>query len=416
MIDIDTLVEAFENRAEELNIYLTKRIVTRLMEIMENPEIIPASRRDIIKMLENGRTFEQIKKDVKKAFPGMEKELEQAFKDASNEIEREQDMFVENAIVLQGITVTHHTPRTGVYVPTRDLYLTKTEKALLESAYRRTHGTLVNMTATTATQTQAVLIDTLDKAYNKVTHGVSLWTATSEAIDDYSRIGTWVDYNGHKQRLETAVVRAVRTGLSQASGDITLDRCNTLGIEQVLVSSHLGARYTDKDEPANHMSWQGKVYDYHKNGHLPNDRVGKELREIGKEVFPKTRNDSAGDFIKITGYGTGEGLCGWNCRHIFMPFYPGITVNNTVDYDSAENKRQYDLEQKQRAMERNLRNLRREYEGVKTAYKNSTGALKDTIKPRYQALEHRFRNSVQNYNAWCKQNGLRPKQERLKIS
>ena len=28
------------------------------------------------------------------------------------------------------------------------------------------------------------------------------------------------------------------------------------------------------------------------------------------------------DFEAATGYGTGPGLCGWNCRHNFYPFYP----------------------------------------------------------------------------------------------
>ncbi|NJP39587.1 hypothetical protein HCH52_00740 [Oscillospiraceae bacterium HV4-5-C5C] len=27
------------------------------------------------------------------------------------------------------------------------------------------------------------------------------------------------------------------------------------------------------------------------------------------------KNNKYPDFVKSTGYGSGEGLCGWNCRH-----------------------------------------------------------------------------------------------------
>ena len=30
--------------------------------------------------------------------------------------------------------------------------------------------------------------------------------------------------------------------------------------------------------------------------------------------------------LKTTGYNLVDGLCGVNCRHSFMPFYPGITT------------------------------------------------------------------------------------------
>lgn len=31
-------------------------------------------------------------------------------------------------------------------------------------------------------------------------------------------------------------------------------------------------------------------------------------------------------FYESTGYGTGAGLCGWNCRHNFPAFFPGIST------------------------------------------------------------------------------------------
>ena len=119
------------------------------------------------------------------------------------------------------------------------------------------------------------------------------------------------------------------------------------------------------------MSWQGKVYDL--------DWHNDALRKYS--VTPQDDRDNAGKFgipgkrfdicfcrrrtgpqvilLKVTGYGTGAGLCGWNCRHSFGPYYKGISTNNTEQFDDEKNKRRYDLEQKQRAAERNLRELRR---------------------------------------------------------
>lgn len=416
---IDEIVELAEQATEELNVYLTKRIVDRILAVYDElgVQMIPATVHDIMKMLKTGKTLKDIEKDINRRIPGIEKEIEKAFKYVANEIEREHDGLLNTA--LQGTSIAHHLPRVGAYVAIKDLYLSDSEKALLESAYRRTLGTFRNYTATTAKATQIQLIDTLDKAYNKVVHGVSIHSAIAEAIDEYSKVGNVVDYGGGVQhKLETAIPRAVRTGLAQASGDISLERCNELQIDQVLVTSHIGARYTDKHEPANHMWWQGKVYDYPKQGQTkaPTDSVGKQLQQIGDEM-PHDVNKSAGDFIKITGYGTGEGLCGWNCRHTFSPFYPGININNQKQFDSEENKKRYDLEQKQRAKERKIRELRRNYEALKHAYQKAPeGELKNELKTKQQSAHMKFVDAVKAYNEWSKANGLRPKQERLKIA
>lgn len=415
---IDEIVEYTEYQTEQLNNYLTNRIIERIMAVYaeKGVQMIPATLRDIVKILSTGKTLKEIEKDIEKKLPGMEKEIRKAFVYAGNEIEREQDGFLKN--IIEDSAVTYHAVRTGAYVTPDKLYLTETEKGLLESACRRTQGTFRNYTATTAKTTQKALIDAMDKAYNKVVHGVSLHTATAEAIEEYAKIGTMVDFgSGVKQRLETVVTRAVRTGVAQASGDITLARCNELDVDQVLVTSHIGARYTDKHEPANHMWWQGKVYDWDKTGQKKaTDSVGTELHEVAKQI-QHDPNESAGDFIKITGYGTGEGLCGWNCRHTFTPFFKGININNQKQFDDDENKKRYDLEQKQRAMERKIRDLKREYEGLNHAYKIAPdGPLKDTLKDKKQIAHKKYIDAVRNYNDWSKQNGLRPKQERLKIA
>lgn len=61
----------------------------------------------------------------------------------------------------------------------------------------------------------------------------------------------------------------------------------------VEVTAHSGAR-------PEHAEWQGKIY----------SRSGKSKK------YP--------DLVEATGYGTGPGLGGWNCRHSMFPYYEGM--------------------------------------------------------------------------------------------
>ena len=65
------------------------------------------------------------------------------------------------------------------------------------------------------------------------------------------------------------------------------------------------------------------------------------------------------DFVESTGYGTGGGLGGWNCRHNFIPFDPETMVNNLKQYGMEENKEMYLNHQKQQYFERNIRRYKR---------------------------------------------------------
>lgn len=80
------------------------------------------------------------------------------------------------------------------------------------------------------------------------------------------------------------------------------------------------------------------------------------------------KNKKYPDFFKSTGYGTATGLKGVNCTHEFYPFWEGadfipddieepkpVKINGkTYDY--------YQVTQKQRQMERNIRATKREIE------------------------------------------------------
>ena len=90
------------------------------------------------------------------------------------------------------------------------------------------------------------------------------------------------------------------------------------------------------------------------------------------------------DFIESTGYSDVAGLCGANCRHSFMPFYPGITRRKWTDEELQKYKEKtytftgadgkpktvdaYEASQILRGMERNVRAYKK-----RVAVKKATG-------------------------------------------
>lgn len=426
------IVEASEEAAGRLNNYLTKRVVDRILSLFEKEgkvELIPSSVSDVRKMKEAGMLEDDIRNAIKEGLPELEKEVDNAFTAAANEIERDQDRFVKEIFEKEKITDDIPGVKAGKYKEIKELNLTRKEKRMLQQTYEKTNGTMENLTGTTGSSWRKKYIQACDEAIWKANHGVSPTQAIAEAIDQCAKYGTEVEYpSGHTDKIEVAVARAVRTGIAQAAGETALARCAEAGVRQVVISSHLGARYTPREEPANHMGWQGKVFDLDwKKGKLAEYKVTPKEEEENEEkfgflskmkhIFARKRNQSAGDFLEKTGYGTGPGLCGWNCRHSFGPFYPGVSDNGQKQYRDSMNKKQYDLEQKQRSMERKLREIRRRKDAAKYGSdKTADSELQEELAKKYRDLKKKYEDGIDAYDKFCEDNKLKSRKERLKIA
>lgn len=127
------------------------------------------------------------------------------------------------------------------------------------------------------------------------------------------------------------------------------------------------------------------------------------------------------DFIESTGYGTGDGLCGWNCRHHFQAWAEGlrnpyVDENGNLKIDSEENRNRYELQQKQRAMERNIRKTKRM---LIVKQEQMEGLPKEDIErlqPEYDKLAYDLTQQNGKYNDFCKQNDLQPQYDRIKVA
>lgn len=247
---------------------------------------------------------------------------------------------------------------------------------LLNAGYRQTLGTWQNLTATTANTVTGEFERALDRAWLQVASGAFDYkTAVKRAVDGLADHMAGVTYpSGHKDTLEVAVRRAVLTGVNQTCAKLQLARADEMGCEFVEVTAHEGAR-------PEHALWQGKIY--HRGGAIVYEGVRYE------------------DFETATGYGTGPGLCGWNCRHNFYPFFPGISVPNytaerlaalsakTVEYDGKLYTR-YEITQMQRALERRVRKYKRRFVALRAAKADTTATsvrLRDARRALSQFLE-----------------------------
>ena len=219
---------------------------------------------------------------------------------------------------------------------------------LLDAGARQTCGTWHNLTATTANTVTGAFERTLDAAWLKVSTGAFDYkTAVKQAVDSLADDMPMVTYpSGHKDSIEVAARRAVLTGVNQTTGKLQVARMDEMGCEFVETTAHGGAR-------PSHAEWQGRRF--HRGGAM--DYKGKH--------YP--------DFEAATGYGTGAGLCGWNCRHTFFAVFPelGDPPQWTQEQLRELNARNiewngkkytaYEISQMQRARERNVRRWKKRY-------------------------------------------------------
>lgn len=370
--------EGAEEIAELLHADIINRIIERMMIRINRGESYLLTSYDkwqIETLQEAGFLLEDIQKEISRKTKQQEAEIKEAFEDAGIKTLEYDDAIYQSA----GLS-----PLPLWESP----YLVR----LMQRNYDITVGEWRNFTQTTASACHELFISEMDKAYNLITSGaVSYTQAFKEAINNVVSEGVVVKYpSGHKDTLETAALRCVRTGVSQMSAQITNARMEEMGWDIILVSSHLGARHTGTNDFKDHQHWQGKFY----------SKSGNDKR------FPPYSECGEGDV---------QGIHGANCRHSHGP---GDGVHNPFsDYDTEENKKVYELQQTQRSKERAIRKSKREVMGLKTAIDNEKDdKLKFELDQEYQRKSMVLQKRTRNYNEFCEENNLKRLQERLEIA
>lgn len=284
---------------------------------------------------------------------------------------------------------------------------------VMDDEYKKSLGELSNLTRTTMKQSQIDLINMLDEADLRVAAGVQSYSAAvCDILDRYAGRGIYVDYpTGAKLTLEAAVRLNVVTSMNQTAAQVTNQYIVEAGSEYVLVSAHLGARTQGKGQPylAGHGNWQGKVY-----------------RIRGSEPgYPNLLESTGYDIDPETGQGTVEnplGLHGYNCRHSHKPWdkrlrNPYMDENGNLKINSQENKKRYELQQKQRYMERSIRATKRKLIEKQEQIRNPREDMDvDKLQKEYDHMAYRMTQQNKAYNDFCKQNDLQPQYDRIKVA
>lgn len=221
-------------------------------------------------------------------------------------------------------------------------------QAVLKAGMENTMGLFDNLTRTTAQTATHQFEHALDRAWLQINSGAfSPQEAVRMAVKDLSRQGVGAIHypSGHTDSLDVAVRRAVVTGVNQTALKAGQAQAMGMGCDLVEVTAHAGAR--TGIGVADHSAWQGKVYSM--SGDHPK--------------YPS--------LAEKTGYGTGPGLGGWNCRHSFFPFFEGISEPayqkselaelNAPKYEyNGKKLTEYEAAQRQRYLERQIRRWKRE--------------------------------------------------------
>lgn len=379
--------EGAENIAEELHGDIIKRIIERIMVRLDRGDdyVLTSLDKWQIEVLEDaGFLLEEIQKEIAKKSRLQEQEIKEAMEDAGVRA-LEYDDAVYKAAGLSPKPLT------------QSPYLIR----LMQRNYEETLGEWYNFTRTTAEAAQRAYIRACDVAYHQVASGaMSYAQAVKEAVNEIIKSGAEMVYythdeNGvqvihHTDTIETATLRAVRTGISQATAQITDARMEEMDWDIILVSSHLGARVTKAEDYTNHYWWQGKFY----------SKSGKD-----KRFSP----------FEVCGMGDVQGIHGANCRHSHGP--GDGEFNPFEQFDSEENKKRYDMEQRQRTMERRIRDTKRKTMGLKTAMDNAkTPETKAEFDLEYQKKAALLQKQNTAYKEYCKENNLKELHDRLNIA
>lgn len=264
-------------------------------------------------------------------------------------------IFAEAMLEADRVDAERYTEAGMDYVP---MGRNAVSQQLVNSGFRRTMNTLANLTQTRAVMGNGNMVQTqqrqlsqlLDQAHMQIASGAfSLDSAVGSAVRELADdgLGAIIYPSGHVDKLDVVVLRALRTGINQTAGDISLNNAETMGVDLMELSAHGGARVGDGGaDLTNHSWWQGKLVSLSgQPGYLTLDDIG---------------------------YGDVRGFMGANCRHNWFPFFEGASVRNwteeqleqlnakTVSYN-GQKLTEAEADAAQRALERQVRRWKRRY-------------------------------------------------------
>lgn len=372
--DIEKISLRMEMKWTEAESRIIQDIVRR---IQKNGKITSTADYQINRLVELGKSTEEIEQTLKEALNATYPEMYKLYDDVANW------EYVRNKDIYEQVNGTFIPPEENEYMKQiSEAIKAQTEDAL--SNLSQSYGFSVMMGTKRVFMPFAQYYQQyVDAAImDIISGGYDYNTVIRRVVTQMTNSGLrTVDYaSGRSNRVPVAARMSILTGVSQITGKINERNAKLLGTEYFEVDWHPGAR-------PSHAVWQGKVY-------------------------------SREELETVCGLGTVTGLCGANCYHVYYPFVPGISERlysdewleeqNQKELETKEwNGKEYNLyeqTQKQRQMETAMRAQREKIDALKAA-KGSQDEI-TLAKAKYQA-------QLNEYARFSKKMGLVEQRERI---
>lgn len=248
--------------------------------------------------------------------------------------------------------------------------------AILESYVNQTFRELdnfVNQTLITTNYGEGTVTrmyrQIVEETTGKVLAGLKTTNkAIAETVIEWSRKGidtAFVDRGGNVWHLERYAETVIRSTVNRTYNELRMSRMEDYDIDLVLVSS------------------------------LPDPReICSEIQGKVASIKEPSENTSKYPSIYEFGYGTASGIRGINCRHMFFPFVDGVMENNQPQYSEEEMTKNRELRQRQRYLERQIRQAKRELKLAEIVGDEETILAKKRLVRRRQARMREFINET----------------------
>ena len=391
------LVGLYQNMEKDVLQDIARR-VRKTGRLTETAEIMARN------MHEQGFSTAKIYSEVMKllkADPAYMKEVAENTKAYKQMVTEEIRQTVKNAkaagdkLVAEAGTMAYNNDLSMWELAGQDLSKPNQLTQIINSFRKDLNGQLKNITRTTGFKNTALGTTGVKQAYQRAldtsllevsTGSFSFDEACNKVVREMAQSGLRsIDYaSGRSYQLDTSARMCVRTSMNQMAGRITEANCKSSGVDLVIVSQHEGARPEHADVENQVFSMSGK-----------------------SDKYPDFSDPLPCDGGEGAGYGDAAGICGVNCRHTFYPFFEGISEipEPLPEYEPVEvDGKEYDYykaTQEQRAMEREIRALKRE-EYVATAEDR-------------QEVDRKIRAKTSEYHRFSEEVGIRPKDNRLRV-
>lgn len=182
---------------------------------------------------------------------------------------------------------------------------------------------------------QRAYVDVLNKTAASFNSGLyTLEQSVERSVVELAQKGinsTFIDKGGNTWSLERYSRAVTKSTLSNTYNELRTDRMSEYGVHTVVVTSHAGARDACS-------IIQGQVVD---------------LRPI-EELPPDSEYKSIYDTYWNAAYETPGGHRGVECKHIHIPFIPGVNTNNQPQFDEELNTKVARARDTQRRLEREI--------------------------------------------------------------